>query len=101
MVGAMFSSIRNQVVDRVIDEERSYRGTLLGLRHGMDLVMMIRHVASGLEDGELIEWCDGWLETRGPMVDDVEAQMAWFARHPLRALQSARGVRVSHVRARA
>src|SRR5690606_2934866 len=40
-VGAFFSQTRDKVLDRVIQVERSYRGTLLGVRHGVDLVRMI------------------------------------------------------------
>src|SRR5688572_6365740 len=35
-VGSFFSLFREAVIDRVIREERSYRVTLLGIRHGID-----------------------------------------------------------------
>lgn len=91
MVGAMFSSLRQQVIDRVIDGERSYRGTLLGLRHGTDLVKLVGHVAAELGDTALVDWCDSWLDVREPIVQQVEQELAWFARHPRQALEPAHG----------
>src|SRR5689334_1449860 len=35
--GRAFSAIRQAFADRLIDAERSYRGTLLGLHHGIDV----------------------------------------------------------------
>src|SRR5687768_16483285 len=45
VVGDAISFVRELVFDRVVDLERSYRGTLLGVRHGIDLVRLLRTAA--------------------------------------------------------
>lgn len=87
-VGQMFSNMRQWFADHLIDEERSYRGTLLGLRHGVDLVLLIRHAARVEGDPGLEGWCTTWLTERVPLVDEVAAQLAWFASTPKVALNS-------------
>src|SRR5689334_4411230 len=37
-VGMVLSEMRDKVLDRLIQSERSYRGTLVGLHHGIDLM---------------------------------------------------------------
>ena len=91
LVGSLFSSVRDLVADRLIDRERSYRGTLLGMRHGMDLVRSIRFVAEATRDTELALALDAWLLVRLPLVDRVSDELAWFARHPERALEGSKG----------
>src|SRR5690242_9013689 len=44
-LGVLFSRARQLVFDRLVDSEKSYRGTLLGMRHGLDLVHLLREVA--------------------------------------------------------
>lgn len=89
-VGAMFSSIREAVADRLVDLERSYRGTLLGLRHGVDVIKMIRHLADACGRVEIGGFCTRWLDEREPMVARAEHAMSWFAHHPARAHARAR-----------
>lgn len=90
IVGSAFSRFRDLFADRLIDEERSYRGTLLGLRHGVDLVKMIRHVADTAGRVEVGGFCTRWLAAREPLVTAVEQQLSWFAHHPEVAAVSAR-----------
>ena len=90
-VGSLFSSIRDLLADRLIDRERSYRGTLLGMRHGMDLMRSLRGVARSAGDTELSAYCEAWLEGRAPLVDAVAAELSWFATHPARALEGGKG----------
>jgi len=82
LVGAALSRARDLITDRLIEEERSYRSTLLGIRHGVDLVTMIRHVADSVGRVEIGGFCTRWLAARQPMVAAVEQQLAWFAHHP-------------------
>jgi hypothetical protein len=82
LIGRMLSSVRERVVDRVIDEERSYRGTLLGLRHGVDVVRMLQHIADATGQVDLGGFCARWLTVREPLVAEVETCMRWFASHP-------------------
>lgn len=81
-IGEFFSDMRQLLADRLIEPERSYRGTLLGIRHGVDLVALMRQVARARGNGELAEWCATWLARRQPLVDAVAAQLAWFAQFP-------------------
>jgi hypothetical protein len=82
-LGATLASLRHLVVDRVVDAERSYRTALLDLRHGIDVVQLLRELAR--RDQELfgvIRWCDDWLGARRTLVARVEAQLSWFALAP-------------------
>lgn len=87
-VGEMFSTLRNLLFDRMIDTERSYRGTLLGFRHGVDVTRLLREVAIRLGDERLLQFCDEWLEQRSVLLHEAERQLAWFADLPTRALKS-------------
>jgi hypothetical protein len=63
--------------------------TLLGLRHGVDLVRMIRHVADSAGRVEIGGFCTRWLDERSPLVAHAEHAMSWFAHHPGRAVERA------------
>jgi hypothetical protein len=90
LTGAFFSEMRDKVLDRVISSERSYRGTLLGIRHGIDLVSSLRHVAESLGNEPVFDFCESWLNRRTVLMEHVEEELGWFARHPKRALVTAR-----------
>jgi hypothetical protein len=81
-IAATLSSLRHLVTDRMQDPERAYRGALLDLRHGLDVVRVLRDVARLEELFALIRWCDDWLAARRTLVARVEAQLAWFADQP-------------------
>jgi hypothetical protein len=87
-VGAAFSAVRQVLVDRVIDAERSYRATLLGLKHGIDTARLLRDVATAHGEVDLARWCDALVEDRGCLVEIAERALAWFAVHPDVALAS-------------
>ena len=87
-VGELFSVVRDNVADFLVDAERSYRGTLLGMRHGVDLVRMIQRVADASGQVEIGGFCARWLAEREPLVHGVESAMAWFAEHPGAAVHS-------------
>jgi len=87
-VGKLFSALRHGLFDRVIDTERSFRGTLLGLHHGIDTARLLREVARRLDDAYLVAFCDELLARRLPLMARAEASMVWFADQPRRALQS-------------
>jgi hypothetical protein len=74
-----FTTLRQLVADRVYDAERAYRSALLELRHGIDIVRVLRDVARLEELFAMIRWCDDWLAARRTLVARVEAQLAWFA----------------------
>jgi hypothetical protein len=81
-ISATLSTLRQLVNDRVHDAERAYRAALLDLRHGLDVVRVMREVARLEELFALIRWCDDWLNARRTLVSRVEAQLAWFAEQP-------------------
>jgi hypothetical protein len=84
-VGELFSNARELVSDRMMDAERSYRASLLGMRHGVDIVKLVREVARTSGRLELDEYCTKWLAERQPLIAAVEHAMAWFATHPREA----------------
>src|SRR5690349_19091209 len=86
-IGRWLSRFRAMLLDRLIDTEKSYRGTLLGLRHGLDLVHLLREVADREGLDVLVEWCDDWSIARAPLVEQVATELAWFADEPGRALE--------------
>lgn len=92
-LGDLFSWVRRLFTDGLMEEERSYRATLLGMRHGLDLVKLLRATAESADDGELAAWCTEWLGVREPLVEEVCSQLAWFGWHPERALRAATGPR--------
>jgi hypothetical protein len=78
-IAATFASLRHLVVDRVTDPERAYRTALLDLRHGLEVVKLLRENARREMLLGLIRWCDDWLGARRTLVARVEAQLGWFA----------------------
>lgn len=82
-----FSNVRQFFADRFIDLERSYRGTLLGMRHGIDLVRLLRAAADDEADKELVAFCDRWLPVRERLVAGVERELDWFGHNPRVALR--------------
>jgi hypothetical protein len=88
--GELFSQLRDKLADLFIDSERSYRGTMLGCRHGMDVVRLLLQVAVVLGNEELDNFCTAWLNTRSVLVQQLEEELAWFAKHPAEAVANAR-----------
>lgn len=86
-IGDAFSWGRRLFTDPNMELERSYRATLLGMRHGLDLVKLLRAAAESSDDAELAAWCTEFLAVREPLVEEVCSQLAWFGWHPERALQ--------------
>lgn len=91
LVGNTFSTLRTLLFDRLIDAEQSYRGTLLGVRHGIDLARLLREVALRRDQAGLVRFCERLLVERVALIQDAESALAWFADEPAAALHS--GVR--------
>lgn len=81
-ITATLATLRQLVTERIHDAERAFRAALLDLRHGVDVVRVMREVARLEELFALIRWCDDWLAARRTLVARVEAQLAWFAERP-------------------
>jgi hypothetical protein len=92
-VGELFSLLRHAVFDRAIDVERSYRGTLLGVHHGIDCARLLREVAVRLGDQELVRGLDVLIAERASLVEQAAHALGYFADQPERALAS--GLRVA------
>ena len=88
LVGEVFSLVRMLVADRVIDTERSYRGTLLGIDHGTDIVRMLFAIADRDGDQRLALFCKEWLAGRLALLSRARSELAWFAQEPRAALVS-------------
>lgn len=102
LTGALFSQLRDKMFDMLIDTDRSYRGTLLGCRHGLDVVRVLQHLATAMGKSDLNAFCTAWLNTRTVLVQKLEEELAWFAQHPHEALRLARSpVSSSRTRAQA
>jgi hypothetical protein len=89
LVGALFSQVRDKLADKLLDRERSYRGTILGVRHGIDVVRLLRSTAAAQGRERLVGFCDNWLRARIPLLQRAEDGLLWFAEHPERALERA------------
>jgi hypothetical protein len=85
-VGSFLSIFREAVLDRVVREERSYRGTLLGVRHGIDLVVLMRNAAISEKSDLLLEFADNWLDKRTVLWEEAVAALAWFDENPEKAM---------------
>ncbi|MEO8554675.1 MAG: hypothetical protein ABI678_32080 [Kofleriaceae bacterium] len=81
-VASVFSGVRHLLVDRMIGRERSYRMTLLGIKHGVDVARMLREVAMLNHDVALLKFCDLFLVERLCLLEDAEQAFLWFAENP-------------------
>lgn len=91
VVGELFSSLRHFAFDWMIDAERSYRATMLGLRHGLGASQLLREVLIQQRDQPAQQVCADLIEVRTRLVCDAERELRWFAEHPDAALRSSRG----------
>jgi hypothetical protein len=90
-VGKAFSIVRDSFADLLLNAEKSYRGTILGMRHGVDLVELMRYLAQEEGDLEIEAWCSEWLARRRPLVEATARELSWFAANPDRAMAPAKG----------
>jgi hypothetical protein len=88
-IGDIFSALRKLVADRTLDREKSYRGTLIGLYHGVDVVRLVRAAAKSASRARIVSHCDEWLAERVPLVEIAAQQLDWFGAHPGLAAQPA------------
>jgi len=88
-VARVFSATRHFAVDLVIDAQRAYRGTLLGLVHGLDCARLLRAAAARCGEHGLARWCDQMLEDRVELLEVAANALLWFAEVPDVALHRA------------
>lgn len=84
-MGAALSSLRDHFIDLLVNMEKSYRGTLIGMRHGVDLVELVQYTAREQGDNRLADWCEVWIARRRPLVEAAARELAWFAANPVLA----------------
>ena len=89
-IGNAFSVGRDQVTDLLLTCEQSYRGTLLGMRHGRDLVDLMRLAAATEHDAALEAWATAWLAAREPLLAAAAAELRWFAENQAEAMKNAK-----------
>lgn len=83
VAGDAFSFLREMVGDNLLTYEQSYRGTLLGMTHGMDMVETLHGVSGELGDRDLEALCKRWLSERRPLVETCRrVSVSWFVAHP-------------------
>ena len=90
-LGSTMTTLRHLVVDRVVHGERSYRTVLLDLRHGIEVVKLLREITRRQMLFGLVRWCDDWLGARRTLVARAEAQLSWFAEQELSGARPATG----------
>jgi hypothetical protein len=88
-IGRTFSAVRDAVADRLVSREKSYRGTLLGLQHGVDCALLVRAVADAGGRADVVAFLDRWLAERQPLVAACRGALEWFAHNPDLALERA------------
>lgn len=86
--GELFSALRNLLFDRLIDVERSYRGTLLGFHHGLSVARLLREAAERLDERPMVAFLEDWLRERIALVDTAERELRYFAEVPRKAIRS-------------
>ena len=89
-VGAMFSVVRDDLADFILTSERSYRITMMGMRHGCDVVDLFGLAAKHEGDEALADWCQRWTAQRKPLVEACASALSWFAENPDEALANAK-----------
>ena len=89
LLGQLFSIVRNVTTDLVMSAEKSYRGTILGMHHGMGVFHLLEDAAIVSGDQELADFCSEWLSVRAGLIAACERELAWFAQNPDVALTRA------------
>lgn len=84
-IGQSFSEIRHKVGDLFVSAELSYRGTLLGMYHGVTAFDLARGAARFECDYEMADFCKAWLSERRAILACCERALDWFAVHPVEA----------------
>jgi hypothetical protein len=78
----VLATLREGLADLLVNHERSYRATLLGLRSEIDCAVLTQAVAQRVGRPDLAGFCGRWLDERRRLAAECERQLAWFAFHP-------------------
>ena len=88
-IGRLFSNVRDFGTDVVLSQEKSYRGTLLGVHHCVDTFLLLEDAAIAAADQALADFCHAWIAERTRLGAEVERDLEWFAANPNAALKRA------------
>lgn len=80
-LGSFFSIARVSFFDRLVPLHLAYRGTLLGLRHCVDLVTLLDRALLEAGMADIEPWCKRWLAVRVPLVERASRHVTWLAVH--------------------
>lgn len=94
-LGAAFSVMRDGFADLLVSRETSYRGTLLGVHHGIDAIQLLLTSAEYEKDVEVVEWCMRTLDRRRPLLAKAQHELTWFGHNPDVATEPAKRTLVS------
>jgi hypothetical protein len=81
-LGRIFSVVRDFGTDLFLSSEKSYRATILGVRHGIGVFLFLEDAAIASGDQQLADYCAEWLAVRTKLAERIEHELAWFAEHP-------------------
>jgi hypothetical protein len=88
-LGRLLSDVRTLGTDMMLSSEKSYRGTLLGIHHGILTFLLLEDAATAAGDQDLADFCASWLGERTKLIAEAERDLAWFAANPERAMRRA------------
>ncbi len=91
------TNVRERFSELAMSVEQSYRMSLLGMRHSVDLIRLIRELAVLADDRDLREWSERWSLRRLDLLEQAEMALGWFAEHPGRALEPVKSTLVAQV----
>lgn len=98
-IGEALSLLRQVVIDRVVDAQRSYRATLLGVRHGVDVARVLQEVLTRTHDATGVQLCAKLIAERVALIEAGERALTWFARRPDLAVRTATSLQAAQARA--
>ncbi|HEY0253851.1 MAG TPA: hypothetical protein VGC41_20115 [Kofleriaceae bacterium] len=80
-----FTNVRHGLTDRFIAHERTYRVTLLGIRHGLDAARLLSSIADREDMPDLATYLENLVAERTRLFESAVAALEWFADFPDRA----------------
>lgn len=85
VVAYTFSNVRHGFTDRLLAHERTYRATLLGVRHGLECSYLLSQVAKQADMRGMHGYLQTMLPERAALLDAARDALGWFAQHPRHA----------------
>ena len=86
ILGHLLSDVRTFGTDLFLTPDKTYRGTLMGIHHGIGAMLLLEDVAIERGDQELADFCSSWVAKRRELTAAAEDALAWFAQNSDAAL---------------